>query len=232
MTGIPILFEDDEIFVINKRAGLSAQGGRGVAHPLDEELSRQAGFKVHLVHRLDKETCGLMVVAKNSAAAAKWVDLISSGQTRKEYTAVCFGEPVMGGKKCGSGTISSAVPKKNGRGRMELSASTDFTVEEVRLVEIPRDEDELYPQGDGSIELSKINLRLGTGRTHQIRIHLASVSCPVCGDDKHGNFRLNKVARKRLGIKNLLLCSRRLTIPSSDGKRLSFEIPLPDYFPM
>ena len=68
MREIPVLFEDDEIFVINKPAGVAVQGGEGISHPLDEEFSRQVGFKVHLVHRLDKDTSGVMVVAKTDAA--------------------------------------------------------------------------------------------------------------------------------------------------------------------
>ena len=80
-----------------------------------------------------------------------------------------------------------------------------------------------------SLTFSKIHLKLGTGRMHQIRIHLASVGAPICGDDKHGNFKLNKIAKKYLKIKNLLLCSKKLTIPTESGKR-SFEIEIPEYF--
>ncbi|MBR4323375.1 RluA family pseudouridine synthase [Treponema sp.] len=232
MTQIPILFEDDEIFVINKPAGVAVQGGEGIAHPLDEEFSKQVGFKVYLVHRLDKETCGLMVVAKNPKAASKWIELIASKQVQKEYTAICFGEPLINGKKQKSGTISGRVVKKNGRNEREQAAVTNFTVEEVRMVEIPvfsenpeEEVSKLLP-----ITFSKIHLKLGTGRMHQIRIHLASVGAPICGDDKHGAFKLNKLAKKHLKIKNLLLCSSKLTIPMDDGKKRVFEIPLPEYF--
>ena len=232
MKEIPILFEDDEIFVINKPAGVAVQGGEGIAHPLDEEFSKQVGFKVHLVHRLDKETCGLMVVAKNPKAASKWIELIASKQVKKEYTAVCFGEPLINGKKQKTGTISGSVIKKNGKNEREQSAVTNFTVEEVKTVEIPVFSDN--PEEDASklipLTFSKIHLKLGTGRMHQIRIHLSSVGAPICGDDKHGNFKLNKLAKKHLKIKNLLLCSQKLTIPTAGGKTKTFEIDLPPYF--
>ena len=232
MKEIPVLFEDDEIFVINKPAGVAVQGGEGIAHPLDEEFSRQVGFKVHLVHRLDKETCGLMVMAKNPKAASKWIELIASKQVQKEYTAICFGEPLINGKKQKSGTISGSVIKKNGKNEREQSAVTNFTVEEVKTVEIPVFSDN--PEEDASklipLTFSKIHLKLGTGRMHQIRIHLSSVGAPICGDDKHGNFKLNKLAKKHLKIKNLLLCSQKLTIPTKDGKTKTFEIELPEYF--
>lgn len=216
MEKIPILFENDEIFVINKPAGLSVQGGVGVTHALDESFSQQVGYKIHLVHRLDKETCGLMVVAKNAAAAKKWIELIASKLVHKEYTAICFGEPVISGKKQKNGVISANVIKKNGKNEREQAAVTQFFVEHVWHTEF--------------FTFSKIHLKLGTGRMHQIRIHLASVSAPICGDDKHGNFKLNKLAKKQLKIKNLLLCSQKLTIPTNDGKTRTFEIDVPDYF--
>ncbi|MBQ9282996.1 MAG: RluA family pseudouridine synthase [Treponema sp.] len=232
MREIPVLFEDDEIFVINKPAGVAVQGGEGIAHPLDEEFSRQVGFKVHLVHRLDKETCGLMVIAKNSKAASKWIDLIASKQVQKEYTAICFNEPLINGKKVKSGTISGSVVRKNGKNEREQSAVTNFTVEEVFTREVPAFSENPEEIASKLIPLtfSKIHLKLGTGRMHQIRIHLASVASPICGDDKHGNFKLNKIAKKTLKIKNLLLCSSKLTIPTGDGKSQTFQIELPDYF--
>lgn len=232
MREIPVLFEDDEIFVINKPAGVAVQGGEGIAHPLDEEFSRQVGFKVHLVHRLDKETCGLMVIAKNSKAASKWIDLIASKQVQKEYTAICFNEPLINGKKVKSGTISGSVVRKNGKNEREQSAVTNFTVEEVFAREVPAFSENPEEIASKLIPLtfSKIHLKLGTGRMHQIRIHLASVASPICGDDKHGNFKLNKIAKKTLKIKNLLLCSSKLTIPTGDGKSQTFQIELPDYF--
>lgn len=232
MTEIPILFEDDEIFIINKPAGVSVQGGQGVSHPLDEEFAKQVGFKVHLVHRLDKETCGLMVVAKNAKAAAKWIDLIASKQVQKEYTAICFNEPLVNGKKVKSGTISGSVVRKNGKNEREQSAVTNFTVEEVFTREVPVFSENPEEIASKLIPLtfSKIHLKLGTGRMHQIRIHLASVGAPICGDDKHGAFKLNKLAKKTLKIKNLLLCSSKLTIPTNDGKTRVFEIELPEYF--
>ena len=88
---IPIIYENDEIYVINKPAGLAVQGGQGIVHSVDRDFAQQAGTKVYLVHRLDKDTSGLMVVAKSPAAAAKWTKLIGTKAVQKEYLAICAG---------------------------------------------------------------------------------------------------------------------------------------------
>jgi 23S rRNA pseudouridine955/2504/2580 synthase len=216
MNSFPILYENNEILLINKPAGIAVQGGVGIAHPLDETLSGQVGYKVYLVHRLDRETAGILVVAKNSAAARKWIALVAGGQVCKEYTALCFGLPLVDGRKPASGTISFQL-NKNGR---EVPAVTRFTVE--------RQADMVLEAGLEPQPVSLLRLILGTGRTHQIRIHLAKSFCPIVGDDLHGNFKMNRYVRKEAGIKNLLLAATRITLPVS-GCPETFSIPLPPY---
>ncbi len=216
MNSFPIVYQNDEILLINKPAGVAVQGGEGVAHPLDEELAKQVGYKVHLVHRLDKETAGLLVVAKNPSAAAKWTKLVAGGSVHKEYTAICFGVPVSNGKRRTSGTITSAV-SKNGR---ELPAVTNYTV--LKTVTVP------VPESDEKLELSLLHLVLGTGRMHQIRIHLAQNGCPIAGDDMHGDFKANKKARKACGIRSLCLAAVKISIPV-DGKSAVFSVELPPH---
>ncbi len=224
MKKIDILYENDEILIINKPAGLATQGGEGVAHSVDSELSKQVGYKIYLVHRLDKETFGLMVVAKNSAAASKWISLISGKQVKKEYKALCFNLPSDEKKILHEGVIRDFVKK----GDRELSAETHFKVEKSAKVSLPSTDatDSTAQEKADSLTLSLLHLKLGTGRMHQIRIHLAKYGCPIAGDDKHGNFKLNKLARK-IGIKSLQLCSFKLTLPL-EKKDMSFEIKLPD----
>ncbi len=224
MKEIPVVFQNDEIIIINKFAGLPVQGGQGISHSLDTELPKQLGLaKVYLVHRLDKETSGLMVVAKNPQAASKWIKLIGSGQVKKEYAAICFGLPVIKGKRQKSGMITSPVQK----GSREQAAETHFTVERFSKVPLPKENADETAESIESIEFSLIRLTLGTGRMHQIRIHLASTGCPIAGDDKHGDFKLNKKARK-LRVRKLMLASVKITLPI-DGKKETFEIPLPDH---
>lgn len=221
MNLIPIIYENDEILVINKSAGMSVQGGEKIAHPLDEELSKQLGYKIYLVHRLDRDTCGLMIVAKTSAAANKWIKLISGKQVKKEYKAICIGKPVKN-----FGTITDSVEKAG----VEKSAVTDYKLEKSFFVSDKTENDKSEnSEHTEKIELSLLHLKLGTGRMHQIRIHLAKIGCPIAGDDKHGNFKLNKKLKKIAKVKNLLLCSCKLSLPLENSTKV-FEIELPEQF--
>ncbi len=224
---------------------MPVQGGEKIVHSLDRELSVQMGYKIYLVHRLDKDTSGLMIVAKSSAAANKWIKLISSHQVKKEYKAVCIGKP-----KSSSGKIKENIEEFGVKKfavteyRLEKSffvspkkkpADSSDSVENVSGKPLEKNQKiAAQPEKSGGlqngekIELSLVQLKLETGRMHQIRIHLAKSGCPIAGDDKHGNFRLNKVLRKIAGVKSLLLCSFRLVLPLDEGKR-EFEIDLPSH---
>lgn len=213
--GFAVVFEDSEIVIVNKNAGLATQGGAGVVHSLDVELSRYLGHKAHLVHRLDKDTAGLIVVAKDSRAAAKWSAVLSQGQVKKEYIAVCFGYPVVRGMRRQSGTLESQVAS---RARL-LAATTHFQVEKTATLSVPSTDD--------AVDLCVIRAVLGTGRTHQIRLQLAQALCPVVADDKHGDFAQNRLVRK-LKIKRLQLAAVRLDLPL-EGKVRTFTVPLPPH---
>lgn len=210
MNCVPILYEDSEIYVINKPGGLSVQGGHGVSHSLDVDFAVQTGQKVYLVHRLDKDTSGLMIVAKNPAAASKWTRLIGSKAVKKEYLALCAGK-----MQAEKGIIEDSVIQHG----EEKSALTHYSLENQKNVRTE-------VEGFENITLSLLRLRLETGRMHQIRIHLAKSGCPIAGDDQHGNFKLNKVLKKSLKIKSLQLASVRLTLPLSGGDKV-FEIEPP-----
>lgn len=218
MTPFSILFENDEILLVNKPAGVSVQGGKGIFHPLDTELSQQFGYKIHLVHRLDKDTAGILVVAKNPVAASKWTKLIGQKDVKKEYVAICIGVPKIKGRETEKGSLEGIV---EAHGRTQ-SARLDFTVEKTRNFTV-----QLNDESTKDVVLSKVSIKLGTGRMHQIRIQFAQALCPLAGDDQHGDFKMNKLIRK-LGIKKLCLSANRLTLPI-DGKSVTFEIDLPDH---
>lgn len=210
-TLIPIVYEDDEIILINKKSGLASQGGVGVGKSVDTELAAQIGQKVYLCHRLDKDTSGLLLCAKTPAAANKWSRLVGEKSVKKEYLALCFGQP-----KNPSGKISLSIKEKG----QSKSAVTYY--EKAQLSDFLREEAEA-----SNIDVCLMKLTLATGRTHQIRIHLAQSELPIIGDDKYGDFGLNKAAKRDLGLKRLCLCAFRLTLPLASGQQ-TFEIS-PDF---
>ena len=186
---IPILFENDVCMVFDKPAGLAVQGGAGVRYSLDDFLAENFSPRPFLVHRLDKDTSGVILVAKDKASAARFSALFA-GKTgiTKQYLAVCSGRPE---KDCGVISLDLDV-----RGKLKKS-ETSY---------------KLLSENQG---FSLLELELGTGRMHQIRRHLADVGLPVLGDDKYGDFALNKRLRKSHGIKRLMLHASRLTIAES-----------------
>lgn len=209
MNAVPVIYENDEILIINKPCGLAVQGGEGIVHSVDRVLPEQLGYPVHLVHRLDKETSGLLVVAKTPAAASKYIALLQQHDVRKEYAAIAAGKP-----KSKKGQLTDSISK---RGR-EQNASTFYQLENSSEVTFE----------EQKLSFSLLHLTLGTGRMHQIRIHLSQNGFPVIADDKYGNFKLNKLLQKQFHIKKLALAAVRLTLPV-DGKMMTFETELPPH---
>lgn len=204
---IPIVYEDDNICIVNKPYGLPVQGGAHISVCLTDILQQQCGTEIYPVHRLDKETSGLLVTAKTAAAARLCRSLFDSHAVEKNYTALCFGGFNLSEKtRSREGVIDTPV-KENGVLKSALS---------------------VYRLLDGTPEYSLFSIRLESGRMHQIRIHLAGIGYPIIGDDKHGHFHLNKQVWKKARIKKLQLCADTLVFPI-DGKPRRFTIPLPDH---
>ena len=205
MKNLDILYEDNLVIVINKPAGLAVQGGKGVKSSLDKILAEMRAPPPLLVHRLDKDTSGIILTAKTREAAAKFSRLLGTGrQSVKQYIAVCSGCPA---KK--EGVITLEIPV---HGSMK-SSETSYRI--IKSRKLP------------DMDFSVLELELGSGRMHQIRRHLAMIGNPVLGDDKYGDFTLNKKLRKT-GVKRLLLHSSRLII--KDEINLNLSAPLPGYF--
>ena len=225
---IPALYQDEEILVLDKPAGLASQPGAGVGLSLVEAVERDYGFRPFLVHRLDKETAGCILVAKSSQAAARWTADIASRSVGKFYRAVVSGSlegrrgriadpvPVRGEQKAGEtfwrlvGRFGAAGPGG------ALGGAPDGGPEAAGGKAAP-----FAPPGG----YSYLELELGTGRTHQIRLHLAGSGAPILGDDRHGDFALNKRLRKELGLRRLLLVAWRLELPGG----LSVRASVPDH---
>jgi 23S rRNA pseudouridine955/2504/2580 synthase len=210
-----IVHEDDWLLVIDKPAGMAVHGGSGVSFGVIEQLRRQRPEArcLELAHRLDRETSGLLLVAKKRAALTALHDAFRQGRVEKRYLALVKGrwhEPLR---------------------HVKLPLHKYLTEEGERRVSVSRDGKEAH-----SIvrlvarweNFSLVEVELETGRTHQIRVHLAHLGFPLCGDDKYGDFALNKLLQKQ-GLGRMFLHAARLDlIHPATGERLNLTAPLPE----
>ena len=227
MKNINILYEDDFSIIINKPAGLAVQGGKGVKSSLDKIIAEYCSPSPLLVHRLDKDTSGILLAAKGRESAANFSRVFNAERkARKLYTAVCAGN--FAAKSAGSFVTKNAgnfaandrnviADKLMVRGKMKESRTICKMIKSAAL---PYSENEI-------LEYSVLELELGSGRTHQIRRHLSMNGNPVLGDDKYGDFKLNKKLNKSLSLKHLLLHASRLVIKEYN---IDITCPLPPYF--
>jgi len=217
---VNILFENDSCLVLNKPPGLAVQGGEGVKVSLDSILSEKYTERPLLVHRLDRDTSGVILVAKTREAAAGFSALFAGRSVIKQYLGVCSGIP-----EPGRGVIRLKLEVRGNRGlKSEKESETRYKLIFTSAV---------VAGSAGEIPCSLLELELGTGRMHQIRRHLARIAHPLLGDDKYGDFSLNKKFRKACGLKHLLLHASRLIIPPVPGLLpggLDIGAPLPEYF--
>ncbi|MBY0358958.1 MAG: RluA family pseudouridine synthase [Candidatus Obscuribacterales bacterium] len=222
---LEIVFEDQDLLVINKPAGLVVHPGAGVpsgtlvnallAH-CKESLSGIAGtLRPGIVHRLDKDTSGLLVVAKNDNAQEQLSKQISERSAKRVYLALLEGQ-----LQASSGVVDKAIGRhKSDRTKMAITADgrtavTHFAVE----------------KSWDKFTLVKASLK--TGRTHQIRVHMASLNCPVVGDIVYNRKSTGTLsARKKLGLNGQALHATYLSFkhPTS-GVLLEFEAALPEDF--
>jgi 23S rRNA pseudouridine955/2504/2580 synthase len=202
---LDIVYEDSSCIVINKPAGLAAQGGKGISVSMDSILAQNWPQRPLLVHRLDRDTSGLILVAKNKTAAAAYSRLLRNRAVVKRYLAICKGKPARD-----EGVINLELEIQD----MKKESETRY-----RLIENFRE------------DYSLLELELGTGRMHQIRRHLALTGNPILGDDKYGDFTLNHLLRKTMKLNKLLLhASRLIILETRDNPRLDLSAPLPEYF--
>ena len=210
MKNIEILHEDDFSIAVNKPAGLAVQGGKGVKTSLDNLLAEIRSPAPLLVHRLDKDTSGVLLAAKGREAAARFSSLFDSskpGKVIKIYIAVCLNRPDKN-----EGVINEKLLIQGSYKKSE----TRYKVIKNGVIESEK------------LEYSVMEIELCTGRMHQIRRHLAMTGNPILGDDKYGDFSLNKKLRKTAGIKHLLLHASRLII--KEDFYIDVTAPLPGYF--
>jgi 23S rRNA pseudouridine955/2504/2580 synthase len=210
---LPILFEDDHLLAVDKPAGLAVHGGSGVAHGVIESLRSmrpQARF-LELVHRLDRDTSGVLLVAKRRPALTALHEMMRTRAIDKRYLV-----GVKGRFRNEVQRVRAALAKRDVGGEKRVSVSEAGQEAETVFRRVSR--------GAGA---SLLEAELLTGRTHQIRVHLQYLKHPVLGDDKYGDFELNKELRKE-GLRRMFLHARALTFGHPmTHETLALESPLP-----
>ena len=216
----PIVFEDEHLLVVNKPAGVAVHGGSGVSFGVIEQLRRarpEAKF-LELVHRLDKETSGLLLLAKKRSALAALQEQFRERETGKTYAALVTGHWPAKLK-----VVDVALLKFTGSdGERWVRAVEDGHEDAKRSISLVRIAKSLPAH-------SLLDVTIKTGRTHQIRVHLAHAGHPIVGDPKYGDRAANReIARGALRFERMFLHARQLrfTHPAS-GAEIQLEAPLP-----
>ena len=214
----PVLFEDDALLALDKPSGLAVHGGSGIAFGVIERLrrARPSARFLELVHRLDRDTSGILLVAKKRAALTALHAALREGRVEKHYFTL-----VRGRWRDAERVVDLALETfltAAGERRVRVDGSGRASRTRFRLVRQWRDADPPAALLDAELE---------TGRTHQIRVHLTHLGFPLAGDDKYGDFTWNR-ALVREGLKRMFLHAHRLrlTHPVS-GEAIEIESPLP-----
>jgi len=214
-----ILLEDNCLLVIDKPAGVAVHGGSGVSYGVIEQLraSRPDARFLELVHRLDRDTSGVLLLAKKRSALTNLHEQMRDGVTDKRYLTLIHGD------------------WQNARQHIKLPLHKYSTADGERRVRV---------QDDGQAahtvfsllrrygEYALLEAELKTGRTHQIRVHLSASGFPIVGDDKYGDFTLNKALQKadgeRIAFKRMFLHAQQITFIHPDsGKSVTLKAALP-----
>jgi 23S rRNA pseudouridine955/2504/2580 synthase len=216
---VPVLFEDEHVVVVDKPAGLAVHGGSGIAAGLIEQMraARPHARFLELVHRLDRDTSGVMLIAKKRSALVELHRQLREGEVDKRYVVL-----VKGRWRDEKRRVKLALHKfstKEGERRVRVDDETGQEAETIfRKVET-------WPQHDPPLAL--LEAELMTGRTHQIRVHLTHLGFPLAGDDKYGDFAWNRLLMKQ-GLKRMFLHAKQIAFAHpATGEALRFEAPLP-----
>ncbi|MEN9357020.1 MAG: ribosomal large subunit pseudouridine synthase, partial [Pseudomonadota bacterium] len=211
-----VVHEDAALLVLDKPSGLAVHGGSGVSFGVIEQLRRMRpeARLLELAHRLDRETSGLLIVAKKRSALTRLHDAFRHGSINKRYLALVKGRWM------------------NPRQDVKLPLLKYLTAEDERRVRVSdegKDAHSIVRLVARWENFSLVEVELKTGRTHQIRVHLAHLGFPIAGDDKYGDFSLNKDLQK-VGLKRMFLHAAKLKLRhplEEEAPPLVLEVPLP-----
>jgi 23S rRNA pseudouridine955/2504/2580 synthase len=213
--GAAVLLEDNDLLILDKPAGVAVHGGSGLRYGLIEGLRalRPDCPDIHLVHRLDRDTSGCLLVAKNRRLLPALQALFrAGGRVEKRYLALVKGRWAGGGR---------TVDLRLNRGRLRSGERM------VQVDEAGRDAVTRFIPQQRFRDATLVEAVLGTGRTHQIRVHAAGIGHPIAGDDKYGDEAFNRRMRA-LGLKRIFLHAHALGFDHPrDGSPVAVSSPLP-----
>lgn len=214
-----LLYEDDDLFVIDKPHGLAVQGGTGTTRHIDgllKSLPNSKGEAPRLVHRLDRDTSGCLLVARTRAAASHFGKVFRSRTARKIYWAITAGvpNPPQGRISC----FLARRPSKDGEQMVVVENGAEGAVHSTTHYSVT---------DQAANRFAWLTLKPVTGRTHQLRVHMAELGNPILDDPRYFNIE-NWQKPEALGA-GLHLHARRLSLPLRSGKRLDISAPLPPH---
>ena len=218
----PVLMEDEAMMAIDKPAGVAVHGGSGVSFGVIEQLrrARPASLNLELVHRLDRETSGVLLVAKKRSALKHLQDQFRDRETGKTYLALVLGLWPSNKKVIDSPLMKYTVANGQSEGERRVKVVDKDDPNGMRSITLVR-----VARTVGPYTLLEVTIK--TGRTHQIRVHLASQGHPIAGDDKYGDFEHNKLLQK-MGLKRMFLHAWQLKFQHPQSARLvALQAPLP-----
>ncbi|MCK0505636.1 RluA family pseudouridine synthase [Aromatoleum anaerobium] len=211
---LPVVFEDEALLVVDKPSGKAVHGGSGVSFGVIEQLRSQRpdARLLELAHRIDRETSGLLVIAKKRSALTALHDMMREGRVEKRYLTLVAGRWANPLQHVKEPLFKYLTPEGERRVRVSSDGKASHSI--VRLVR-------------RWSRFSLLEVELKTGRTHQIRVHLAHLGFPLCGDDKYGDFALNKSLEAE-GLKRMFLHAARLSFAHPlTGEAITLTADLP-----
>ena len=210
---MPVLYEDEALLALDKPAGLAVHGGSGVAHGAIESLRsmRPQARYLELVHRLDRETSGVLLIAKKRSALVALHEMLRERRMDKRYLA----------------GVSGRFRNEVQRVRLALEARSTPEGKRVRVSSEGLEAETVLRRIERGEEFSLLEAQILTGRTHQIRVHLAHLGHPVLGDERYGDFQLNRRLRP-LGLRRMFLHAASLEFAHPlSGEPLAIRAALP-----
>jgi 23S rRNA pseudouridine955/2504/2580 synthase len=215
-----LIYEDPKVYVFNKPAGLAVQGGSGLTRHVDKMLEawrNKKGEKPRLVHRLDRETSGVLVVARTRGAAQQLTAAFRERETKKTYWALVKGVPKKREDKISTWVVKEETPDGD---RMRVAKhgepDSDHAISYYRVLE------------QAAQNLAWLEMEPYTGRTHQLRVHALHMGCPIIGDPKYFDDDVNWPFPGGVQ-KRLHLHARRIIIPNPSGGKIDVTAPLPPH---